>query len=415
MLCVLTLLGWKGPAFWVQHLAPPKYAKFFGFLVGWTTTATWWFVAIANDLYLAQFTLGLAEALNPHYVPTEWHYYLVYCAWALATFLINLPYIFRILGPVLIGAFALINVTAVFILVSLLVRATPKPSAQQVFVDVVNESGWSSTGVVFFLALLPAVLCVSGFDAMTHITDELDVPTKQVPQVIIGSSVISAITGFCMTIVYSFCIVEPQNLLAPYGNQPIIQLLFDSCRSKALATIGSIGVILSFYIASVSTFTSWSRLYWSLSRENLFPFSKLTAKLSVIDSLPVNAMIINLLLVVALGAIQIGSLTALNAILGGAVVCATVSYCLTFGCALWRGRNYFSRTRWLNLHRYGTPIFYIAFIWCVFISVWLCFPLYLPVTTVYMNWASVVVVGVIAGAIIYWFVRPLAHNILEIS
>ncbi|KAJ9635626.1 hypothetical protein H2204_005800 [Knufia peltigerae] len=400
----------SGPAYWVQHLAPTKCAKFFGFLVGWTTTATWWFIAIASDLYLAQLTLGLAMALNPGYMPPQWQYYLVYCAWAVAGFVINLPYIFHALGPTLIAAFGVINVTAIFILVSLLVRATPKPPAHEVFVDVVNESGWSSNGVVFFLALLPSVLCVSGFDAITHITDELDRPTKQVPQVIIGSSVISAITGFVMTIVYSFCITKPENLLAPVGHQPIIQLLFDSCRSNALATIGTIGVILSFYIANVSTFTSWSRLYWSLSRENQFPFSNWTSKLSATDSLPCNAMVVNLFLVLALGAIQLGSLTALNAILGGAVVLGTVSYSLTFGCALYRGRDYLPSQRWLNLRGFGTPIIYVALIWCLFISVWLCFPLYLPVKPAYMNWASVVVVGVLLAATIDWFVRPSAKS-----
>jgi choline transport protein len=126
-------------------------------------------------------------------------------------------------------------------------------------------------------------------------------------------------------------------------------------------------------------------------------------------------MMINLALVVALGAIQIGSLTALNAILGGAVVLGTVSFGLTLGCALWRGRDYMPRTRWLNLHRFGTPIRYIALIWCAFISVWLCFPLYLPVTPAYMNWASVVVAGVLIGATIYWFVRPVAQSVLEHS
>jgi len=348
-------------------------------------------------------------ALNPGYVPPQWQYYLVYCAWAVAAFVINLPYIFQVLGPTLIGAFGVINITAIFILVSLLVRATPKPPPREVFVDVVNESGWSSNGVVFFLALLPSVLCVSGFDAITHITDELDRPTKQVPQVIIGSSVISAVTGFAMTIVYSFSITKPENLLAPVGHQPIIQLLFDSCRSNALATIGSVGVILSFYIANVSTFTSWSRLYWSLSRERQFPFSKWTSKLSAADSLPCNAMVVNLVLVIALGAIQIGSLTALNAILGGAVVLGTVSYSLTLGCSLYRGRDYLPAQRWLNLHRFGNPIACVALVWCLFISVWLCFPLYLPVTPAYMNWASVVVAGVLVAATAYWFVRPARH------
>jgi len=120
-------------------------------------------------------------------------------------------------------------------------------------------------------------------------------------------------------------------------------------------------------------------------------------------------MVVNLVLVIALGAIQIGSLTALNAILGGAVVLGTVSYSLTLGCSLYRGRDYLPAQRWLNLHRFGNPIACVALVWCLFISVWLCFPLYLPVTPAYMNWASVVVAGVLVAATAYWFVRPARH------
>lgn len=404
----------SGPAFWVQHLAPEKWSKFLGYLIGWLTNAFWWFVSVANTLYLAQLTIAGAIATHPTYNPPEWHYYVVYIGWSLLLFVLNLPGFFKVLPHSLAAAIAIINITAIYLLVALLVRATPKPTARTVFVDIVNSSGWPN-GVVFFLNLSPGVLAVGGFDSVTHITDEVAHPSRQVPQVMIGSAILSAIAGFIMTIVFSYCVVNPEGLLAPYGHQPLVQLIFDAARSDAIAIVGLLGIIISIYLASVGAFTSWNRLYWSLARERGLPFSKAMSKLSSRDSLPLNALMVNLFLLVGLGAIQVGSLTALNAILGGAYVCSLGSYAVALVLALWRGRDYLKADRWLNLGRFGILIQSVALVWCVFISVWLCFPLYLPVTVAYMNYASVVCVGVLVCSLVYWvaFNKTIKNSELE--
>lgn len=404
---MLSILLSLGPCFWVQHLAPPKYSRFLGYLTGWLTTALWWFLTAGANLFLCQLTLGAAQANNPGYQPPEWHYFLVYCAWATMNFLPNLPRLFKVLPYMLTAGVVIINASGLYLLVTLLVRATPKQSAHDVFVQVVNESGWPSNGVVFFLALTPGLLLVAGFDSVTHITDELETPTKQVPQVMIGSALLSAVTALIMAIVYSFCAVNVANLLNPYGHQPMIQLVFDSSRSRALATIASILMIVGGYLAAVATFTSWNRLYWSFAREGGLPFSRAMSKLSTRDALPVNAMLVNYVLTLGLGTIQLGSLTALNALAGSAVVCTTLTYSLLFGLLLWRGRNFLNADRWFNLGRFGNVAYVVAMVWCMFVTVWLCFPLYLPVTLPYMNWTSVVVVGISALSIGYWFLfRP---------
>jgi amino acid transporter len=150
---------------------------------------------------MAQVIIALAMALNPGYDPPEWQYFVVYCACCVAIFVVNLPRIFKVLPHFLTAALVLANATAIYLIVALMVRATPKPTAHQVFVEVVNETGWSSNVVVFFLGLIPGMGTVSGFDSITHITDELDHPTKQVPQVMIGYGFLASITAFIMTIV----------------------------------------------------------------------------------------------------------------------------------------------------------------------------------------------------------------------
>lgn len=383
-------------------LSPPKYSQFLEYLVGWLTISVYWFITAGNTLYLAETTVGWAEACNPGFVATQWQLYLASVAWAVLLAVVNLPGLFKLLPHLMAAGVVLINCSWFFIFVSLLARVNPKNSGRTVFVDVVNESGWSSDGVVFFLAILPGILSVSGFDAVTHITDEVPNPKKDIPQVILGSTGLSAFTGLAMVIMYSFCTVDPSVLVEPYAHQPIINVLQEGLRSDALFNIAMTAYLGTMFIASVAGFTSWNRLYWSLSRTNALPFSRFTAKLSSSDHIPVNAIFVNFFMAIVLGALGVGSLTALNAIFGSSAICALSSFSLCLFMAIRRGRAFLDPNRWLNLGRAGLPMQMIALTWAVFASVWLCFPLYLPVTPEYMNWSIVILTGIVVVATAYY-------------
>jgi amino acid transporter len=383
-------------------LGPPKYARFLEYLVGWLTISVYWFITTGNTLYLAETTVGWVEACQPGFTASQWQIYLTSVAWAVLLAAVNLPGLFKLLPHLMTAGVVLINCSWIFIAVSLLTRVSPKNSAKVVFVDVVNESGWSSDGVVFFLAILPGLLSVSGFDAVTHITDEVPNPKKEIPQVILGSTGLSAFTGLAMVIVYSFCTVHPDVLLEPYAHQPIINVFQDGLRSDALFHIAMTAFLVTMYIASVAAMTSWNRLYWSFSRANGLPFSRCTAKLSGSDHLPINALIVNFFMVIILGALGVGSLTALNAIFGSSAICALASFSLCLFLAIRRGRAFLDPERWLNLGRFGLSMQCVALVWAVFASVWLCFPLYLPVTPEYMNWTVVILAGIVVVATVYY-------------
>lgn len=276
------------------------------------TNAGWFFITAACVLYTAQLTMALAVAANPGFVLASWQTYLVYCAYSLLSLAINLPRTFKVVNWLLHAVVFVVNGTAIWLLVALLVRAHPKQSAYVVFIDFVNESGWSSNGAVFFLALLPAYACLSGLDNATHLTDELENPTKQVPQVIIGSFIMNFFTGLPMIVVYEFCNVNPESLLESVGDQPMIQLMLNAFRSLPLTIITSIVVIYGFFVASASSLITWSRLYWSFSREGSLQFSQKMAKLTSRDNLPVYALCWNTVLLIAIGAISIGSSTAVS-------------------------------------------------------------------------------------------------------
>lgn len=362
--------------------------------MGWSTVACWFFISSVTSLFLAQMITALAATTHANYVIKDWHTYLVYVGACLSAYVFALPKTHRIIGWSLTASVIFINGSAIFIFIALLVKANPKPSARTVFVDIVNETGWSSNVVVFFLSILPGVAAVGGIDSATHLADEMDNPGKQIPQVMIGSALLSVLTGIPSIIIYLFCTVDQAALLTPIGGQPVIQLFHDAYNSTALTVISTLCIIITLIFANFAALTSWSRLYWSFSRDNGLPFSSFTAKLSKSESIPVNALTVCTALNILIGLLQIGASTALNALLGAASLCGKSSWALCFAMLFWRGRDALDKDRWLNLGRYGLAVDIIAFIWAIWVCVWVSFPLYIPVTAQSMNYASVVFAGI---------------------
>ncbi|KAB8211099.1 hypothetical protein BDV34DRAFT_209264 [Aspergillus parasiticus] len=290
-------------------------------------------------------TMAIAGAASPGFIIASWQTYLVYWAYALLSLSINLPRTLEIVNYMLRAVIFTLNGRAIWLLVALLVRAYPKQSAHAVFIEFVNQSGWSSDGLVFFLALLPAYAAFAGLDNATHLTDELENPQKQ-------------------------------SLLDPIGGQTMIQLMLNAFHSLPLTLATTAIMIYSFFVSSAASMITWSRLYWSFSREGSMPFSRTMSKLTSRDNLPIYAICRNTVLLIAIGAISIGSTTAMNALLGAANICIITAMVTAFALPLYKGRKTFDQNRWFNLGRWVAPAS--------------------------MDWACVVFGGVVVIATIYW-------------
>ncbi|KAJ6189025.1 hypothetical protein N7519_003933 [Penicillium mononematosum] len=392
----------SGPAHWVVALAPPQYRRGLGYTMGWLLNCAWLCITSASCLYPAQLTLALVQANHPDFIPASYHVYLLYMFFSLVFLSVNLPIALKSLGYILSAAVFLFNGSAIYCLITLLIRATPKQSAQVVFIEFVNETGWDSDGWVFFVGLLPAAAVLGALDSATHLTDELENPSRQVPLVLLGSLGLSITVGIPMILVYQFCNIDPISMLEPVGGQPLVQLLLNATSSLPLTNVGISLIIFCFCLAGASALVSWSRLYWSFSREGALPFSGTMSKLTSRHGVPLNALLWNTLLCVALGTVSIGSTTAMNALFGASGLCSTTSLIVAMGLALWNGRDRLDNRRWLNLGRWGNAIFWVALVWSVLMCVAISMPLYLPVTPTTMNWASVVFLGFVFISGVYW-------------
>lgn len=89
--------------------------------------------------------------------------------------------------------------------------------------------------------------------------------------------------------------------------------------------------------------------------------------------------------------------------MSAAVISINVSYGLPLLCRLIWVRNGMPKGPF-SLGRFSIPLNFISVVWVVFFSVILCIPSVYPVAADTMNWASVMICGIMGFSIIFWFV-----------
>ena len=123
--------------------------------------------------------------------------------------------------------------------------------------------------------------------------------------------------------------------------------------------------------------------------------------------IPTVATVFTATFLALLGLLNIAATTAFNAILSLAVVGIYLSYLLPVVLMLRVRIKNPERIRYgpWKLGRWGVPLNVIAISYTSFTSAIMVFPPYQPVTASNMNYASVVLGGVVVLGICYWFLK----------
>lgn len=296
-----------------------------------------------------------------------------------------------------------LNVAALFICISLLAVVQPKASAKTAFLDVVNETGWSSDGLVFFLGLLPGMMTVCLFDTAAHMAEELPHPERQVPIVMIANSILSTLGGLLMVICLIFCTTHPENLLQPLAGMPIIQICWDALPSTAFVVVICLIYCIMTLNGLVSIITGCSRVIWSFARAGGLPMRNLLSEVNHRFHTPFNAVFASCIACAIFTVLCFAPSTALNGLFGASAVCFTISYAMPI-CLLLANRQSIPSTRYFNLGRAGPVINILAVCWMMIGALFVCFPQYVPVDLETMNWAPVVLGIVIIISLANWLV-----------
>lgn len=399
-----------GQVFWTAALAPPKWKRFLSYWNGASTTLGWVFANAGTYVFTAEIWAAAMEIRFPGYVAEPYQIFLMTVGCAVIGVILNI-WLYRFYPKITQFMVWFINVGTVYVLVALLVRANPKASAHQVFVQVVNETGWSSKGLVFLLGFLPGCVAIACFDTAAHMAEEMERPERQVPQVMMGASLLCALTALPMVLVFLFCAVKPENLLEPLGGQPVFQVFIDGFRSEALLVVALIIYCITYLSSCPATIATGSRLIWSFAKHGGLPFPKWIGYVEPNMQVPTNAVYLTAGVSSAVGLLVFGPSTVLNGVFGAGAVCFFFSYGLPIWLLVARGRSVLPTKRYFNLGRAGVPLNILTIAWQLISIVFLCFPLYKPVTTTNMNWASVCAVVGLSLFVVNWFAYAKKHYV----
>lgn len=128
----------------------------------------------------------------------------------------------RILHPniivVLTVAVVLTLVSFVVITITCLARAPYFASSEFVWTNFVNNSGWSSNGVVFLTGMANPNFLYAGLDGAVHLAEEVTDAARTVPRALFSTVVIGFVTAFTFAIAMLYSMTDLKEVIkSPTG------------------------------------------------------------------------------------------------------------------------------------------------------------------------------------------------------
>jgi choline transport protein len=223
-----------GQYHWVAVISWKRWVPLLSWITGWINTSGWIALVASGGLLGSQLIVGIISLMSTSYVAQRWHQFLIYIGYNLVAFLIN-AFMTGAL-PIITRSAFIWSITG-FVVISITVLACASPdysSAEFVFTDFINETGWPD-GIGWLLGLLQAGLGLTGFDAVAHMIEEIPNPAVEGPKIMIACVGIGIFTGFIFLMVLLFVagpIDGPTGVIASTAT-PLLQIFYNATGSKA--------------------------------------------------------------------------------------------------------------------------------------------------------------------------------------
>ena len=240
-------------------------------------------------------------------------------------------------------------------------------------------------------------------DSATHLAEEIPQPSKNVPKAIILSPIIGLVSTVFFTLAFLFSSTDFSAIAS--SPLPIYEGFIQAMHSSGAVLFFCCWLIVIYVGCVFGIVTATGRLIWAFARDEGMPYSPVFKKINPRLKVPVNANILTCVFCLIFGALYIANTTAFNTFISSGIVFLNVSYTIPQAVLLFRERDNVLPPRWLKLGR-GLGIFSNAFscAWMTLYTIFLCFPLAIPVTAQSMNYVSVVLTGGCLFVLLLWFV-----------
>ncbi|PCH36924.1 hypothetical protein WOLCODRAFT_83294 [Wolfiporia cocos MD-104 SS10] len=279
-------------------------------------------------------------------------------------------------------------------------------SADFVFTDYQNFTGWSNKGFVVLLGFLQAVYTLEGCETAAQVAEEAKRAELLAPLAVVGSIAGSWLIGLAYMLALLFSVQSIARVQATSYALPITQLYYDAVGQRLTLMCLTV-VALAQFMAAVTAFTASSRLFYALSRDDAFPMKERFMTLNRFQA-PYWGVWLSVLVGCIISCAYIGSTIAFNAILSSAAIAVMLSYLQPILIRVFWPTSLPERGPF-NLGQWSWPINLASFLFSVFICILFILPTAYPVDSLNMNYAIVAIGGVVVIVIFCWTVWGHRH------
>lgn len=245
-----------------------------------------------------------------------------------------------------------------------------------------------------------------GFDGAIHMSEEVRKARYAVPRSIFWTICVNALMAFIMTIVFLFCLVDVDDVLA--STFAVVPIVVNGTRS----VVGGCALVSDLFIintsVAIASATTTSRLTWAWARDGGLP--EYFAHIDTRRRIPVRSVWLPILIVMLLTLLNLAGYIAFSVIIALSTFGLYQSYGIAIACMLHaRLTGRLNQSATWSLGRYGVTINIFALIYSLYMAIWLVCPAYLPVNGNNMNYALPINAFVILGAVASCLVWAKKH------
>ncbi len=284
-------------------------------------------------------------------------------------------------------------VLGVLLLIAFLVHS-PKPHGGGLFSHgpLHGQSAWYAAS----LALLMGAFTIGGFEACADLGEEAVGAQRTVARAIIGAVAISGIIGMITLICFAISI---PNLAAVASSPTPIAYLAKYWFGSVFSRIFLVTVVYSVFSLMVVQIAAIGRLIFSLSRDNMFPGSRIFSRVDEKTKTPIAALALTTIIYIAVMVFAAENGSAYAILIGATPIFASFVYLMIVGAYAAR-RSTIPKSGAFDMGRWAMPLIVLSIIW----EVALIFDFTLP--QIFHKAAILAVCGqVVAGAWYYFGLR----------
>jgi amino acid transporter len=223
--------------------------------------------------------------------------------------------------------------------------------------------------LMFVLALLQAQWTYTGYDASAHMAEETVMARLNSAWGIVLSVGVSAIAGYLMLMVLTWCIPNGDVAATAADPYPVLQIVSNNLTPLLANTIAVI-IGVAMWLCGVASVTSMGRMWYAFARDDGMPGSSFLKRVGGKHQTPYAAILVTSILSVLI-CIYAAAFTVVTSI-------STISLYLAYGIPIYLNARNRRRQQgeWVtpetapwNLGRWSRPINAIAMLWIAIITI----------------------------------------------